>query len=152
MSLSGSTRTTALLRWSTCYSYTYSLYVWVADKNVVKRPITIILFSSQVQQLPWTSDDLVRVVQQGGVRESASKVRLSLSSIHLVLLSLGLIWFSVIVLLMNDKKIICRSRWKWSPDYLITCNAFSFDSQGRLRGSLGRWLQSKYDRNNFDYH
>ena len=27
-----------------------------------------------MQQLPWTSDDLVRVVQQGGVRESASKV------------------------------------------------------------------------------
>ena len=31
-----------------------------------------------MQQLPWTSDDLVRVVQQGGVRESASKVGLDL--------------------------------------------------------------------------
>ena len=36
-----------------------------------------------MQQLPWTSDDLVRVVQQGGVRESASKVGFEFDSYHI---------------------------------------------------------------------
>ena len=60
-------------------------FVWIDSHNrlvevgIPFSPLSVPSSVSQVQQLPWTSEDLVKVVQQGTVRESASKVSMEVS-------------------------------------------------------------------------